>query len=97
MKRIPVQFETASVRSGGHIKNLSKQGVFVRSNVLPMPGDRVSLVIERRDGSKVEAAGVVRWTTAQLGDPEIAQPGFGVELSAANREFESFFEEILLH
>lgn len=97
LKRIPVQFETASVRASGHIKNLSKQGIFVRSNVLPMPGDRVSLVFEKRDGSKVEVAGIVRWTTAQIGDPEAAQPGFGVELSGETREFHSFFEEILLH
>jgi Tfp pilus assembly protein PilZ len=96
IKRIPVRFSTASARAGGHIKNLSKEGVFVRSNVLPMRGDAIEISFETRDGRKIEVAGDVRWTTAQMDNHEAAQPGFGVQLREPSAEYMEFFEEILL-
>jgi hypothetical protein len=96
MKRIPARFETASVKSGGYVKNLSKEGLFVRSDVLPMPGDAVTVRFETPEGRKLELAGVVRWTTAQIGDPEHVKGGFGVQLDAEDGDWASFFEEVLL-
>jgi hypothetical protein len=96
MKRIPVRFATGSVRAGGHIKNLSKEGVFIRSNVLPMRGDTVEITFETREGRKIEIEGEVRWTTAQMDNHEAAQPGFGVQLLRAGADYQEFFEGILL-
>jgi uncharacterized protein (TIGR02266 family) len=96
MKRIPVRFATNSVRASGHIKNLSKEGVFIRSNVLPMPGDTVTISFETPDGRKVETEGSVRWTTAQMADHEAAQPGFGVQFHRTGTDYQDFFTQILL-
>ena len=96
MQRIPVRFSTNSVKADGHIKNLSKEGVFVRANVLPFPGDHISIRFESRQGSKLEILGTVRWTTAQINDPEITQPGFGVQLDQKSPDYDAFFEEVLL-
>jgi hypothetical protein len=96
MKLIPVRFETHSVRASGQIKNLSKEGLFIRSNVLPMAGDPVTMRFEARDGRKLELWGEVRWTTAQMSDHESAHPGFGVLLNQASADYQEFFEDILL-
>ena len=96
MRRIPVRFSTASARAGGHIKNLSKEGLFVRSNVLPMRGDPIEISFETQDGRKIEVSGEVRWTTAQMDDHEAAQPGFGVLLHDPGSEYLDFFEGVLL-
>ncbi len=68
----------------------------MRSNVLPMPGDAVTMHFESRTGSKLEILGTVRWTTAQIGDHDQTQPGFGVQLNQRTADYDSFFEEILL-
>jgi hypothetical protein len=96
MKLIPVRFETSSVRSSGHIKNLSREGLFIRANVLPMAGDPVTIRFEAKDGRKLELEGEIRWTTAQMADHEAIQPGFGVLLHTADADYQEFFEEILL-
>jgi len=95
MKRIPAAFEAGKLRGKGHIKNISKEGLFVRTDVLPVAGAAVRVVFHDRHGSKVEVRGTVRWTTAQLGPEEKAIPGFGVYVEPGNEEFHEFFEGIL--
>ncbi len=95
MKRIPAAFEAGKLRGKGHIKNISKEGLFVRTSVLPSAGTPVRIVFHDRHGSKVEVHGTVRWSTAQLPPAEKAKPGFGVYIEPGNEEFSEFFEHIL--
>ena len=95
MKRIPAAFEAGKLRGKGHIKNISKEGLFLRTNTLPPSGSPVRVVFHDRHGSKVEVRGTVRWTTAQLPPEEKAKPGFGVYIEPGNDEFSEFFENIL--
>jgi hypothetical protein len=95
MKRIPAAFEAGKLRGKGHIKNVSKEGLFVRTSALPPAGTQVRIVFHDRHGSKIEVRGTVRWTTAQLSPEENAKPGFGVYIPAGNDEFHEFFEQIL--
>lgn len=95
MKRIPAAFEAGKLRGKGHIKNVSKEGLFVRTNVLPPAGSPVRVVFHDRHGSKIEVRGTVRWTTDQLPPEEQAKPGFGVHFQNASDEFSEFFEQIL--
>lgn len=95
MKRIPAAFEAGKLRGKGHIKNISKEGLFVRTDVLPIAGASVRIVFHDRHGSKVEVRGTIRWTTAQLPPEEKAKPGFGVYIEPGNDEFHDFFEGIL--
>ncbi|MEX2205636.1 MAG: PilZ domain-containing protein [Myxococcota bacterium] len=95
MKRIPCAFEAGKLRGKGHIKNISKEGLFVRTSVLPTAGTSVRVVFHDRQGSKVEVRGTTRWTTAQLPPEEKAKPGFGLYVEPGNAEFNEFFEGIL--
>lgn len=96
LKRIPAAFEAGALRGKGHIKNVSKEGLFVRASVLPPVGSEVRVLFPARNGTKIEVYGTVRWTTAQLPAGEKAKPGFGVFIARGNDDFEGFFEQILL-
>lgn len=95
VKRVPIRFEAGGLRGQGHIKNMTKEGLFIRSHLLPEPETRVRIEISTKDGSKVEVDGQVRWTTAQLGDVS-APPGFGVMITARTPEFLELFESLLV-
>src|SRR5262249_7879952 len=96
LKRIPASFEAGSMRGKGHIKNVSKEGLFVRSSVLPPVGVDVRIVFPDRNGTKIEVRGLVRWSTDQLPPSAKAKPGFGVFIPRGNETFDHFFEQILL-
>src|SRR5262245_49300886 len=91
---IRAAFEAGELRGVGHVKNVSKEGLFVRSDILPPPGSEIRVLFHDRRGDKIELHGCVRWTTAQLGDKS-ARPGFGVQLSKPDDAFRAFYEEIL--
>ncbi|MBW2282756.1 MAG: PilZ domain-containing protein [Deltaproteobacteria bacterium] len=97
VRRIPAKFTTATVEGTGHVKNLSKQGLFMRTNCLPVAGEEVQIIILTRDRRKIEVVGLVRWTTAQLDDTTSAQPGFGVLIENRSAEFVEFFTDLLLN
>jgi len=96
LKRIPASFEAGQVRGKGHIKNVSKEGLFVRTSVLPPVGEDVRVIFPDRTGSKIEVHGTVRWTTQQLAKEQKAKPGFGVHIPRGNEAFDEFFAQILL-
>ena len=79
----------------GHLKNISREDVFIRCEVLPEPGAVVQLIFHDRQGTKVDVNGVVRWTTAQLPDSSSAPPGFGVFIEDPREVFLAFYEQIL--
>jgi hypothetical protein len=92
---IRAAFEAGELRGVGHVKNISKEGLFLRSEILPAPGSEVRILFHDRQGNKIELHGNVRWTTAQLGRESGARPGFGVQLAAHDDAFREFYEEIL--
>ena len=96
LKRIPAAFEAGKLRGKGHIKNVSKEGLFLRTSVLPALGDDVRVIFHDRTGSKIEVRGTVRWTTKQLPREEQAKPGFGLHIPRGNEDFDEFFGQILL-
>ena len=97
VRRIPAKFSTHSIEGTGHVKNLSKEGLFMRTNCLPQPGEEVQIIILTRDRLKIEVMGVVRWTTAQLDNETPAQPGFGVHIQNRSDAFVEFFTDLLLN
>ena len=94
VRRVSVTFEAGSVRGSGYLKNICKNGVFVRSDAVPDPGTQVRILIE--DGeAKAEIHGVVRWTTNQLPDAAEARPGFGIFVPDPSADFLALFEQVL--
>jgi hypothetical protein len=75
----------------GHLKNVSRAGLFVRSADLPRPGVPIALQFEMpATGALVNLRGEVRWNTEGLG-AAVPQSGFGVMLLEPSREFAEFF------
>ena len=58
----------------------------------PEPGAEVSVMIEDAGGNKVEAAGTVRWSTANEKAPV---EGFGMAIDSPSREYLALYEEML--
>lgn len=94
-ERISVQFESDSTQGDGYLKNVSKAGVFVRSDQLPARGDMLKVRIERTFGDWVEVEGEVRWTTQDLDVDRPVRPGFGLRIPKPTRAFKLFYRELL--
>ena len=89
--RIPVRFVAEGSEGVGQLKNVSRAGLFVRSNDLPRPEAGISLQLEvPGTGTSINLRGEVRWTTDGSGTAD-ASPGFGVQLHEPSREFTEFF------
>ena len=75
----------------GSLKNVSRAGLFVRSNDLPRPEAAITLQLEvPGSGAAINLRGEVRWTTDGSGSRDPA-PGFGVQIHEPTREFTDFF------
>ena len=96
VKSIPARFQVEGRTQRGYIKNITKEGLFLRTNSLPTPGASVRVIFQARDGPKIEVAGTVRWTTAQLPPSSDSAPGFGMKIENVPEEFLEFFEQMLL-
>jgi hypothetical protein len=89
--RIPVRFMAEGAEGVGHLKNVSRAGLFVRSNDLPRPEAAITLALEVPGaGGSINLRGEVRWTTDGSGSRDPA-PGFGVQIYEPTREFTDFF------
>jgi len=96
VKRIAAAFESGKLRGDGYVKNVSKTGLFLRTNQsLPEVGSEVRLSLRDRAGEKVTLRGTVQWTTRQLPPGSKAQPGFGMRIPSDDPAFVEFFEQIL--
>ncbi len=94
--RVPASFESGELRGKGHVKNVSKGGVFLRADVLPESGSEIRILFHTQQGRKVEIWGTVVWSTAELNQPD-ARPGFGVRFEGVSEQFLEFYEQILLY
>ncbi len=93
--RIRATFVAGDTTGNGHIKNMSPEGLFLRTDTLPDRGDPVCVIFNLPDGSKVEVGDTVRWSTAQLARSEEAKAGFGMLIDQQNDLYLQFYEELL--
>jgi hypothetical protein len=96
VKRIPAHYTSGAQSGAGHVKNLSKEGLFLRVDELPKVGHAIRVVIQAGDGSKVEVEGIVRWTTDQLPNAEAVSSGFGMIIESPSDAYRAFFEDLLV-
>ncbi len=94
--RVPASFESGELRGKGHVKNVSKGGLFLRTDALPEAGSEVRVLFHTQLARKVEIRGIVVWSTAELDQPD-ARPGFGVRFEGASEQFLEFYEQILFY
>ena len=96
VRRIDARFHSGRLRGLGQVGNLSKQGLFIRSEQLPQTGAPIDVTIEMLNGQKVEISGRVRWTTDQLPGCEDTPRGFGVIIDGHVPGYLDFFESLLI-
>ena len=94
--RIPATFLCGTTHGNGYIKNLSQEGLFLRTDMLPAKGDSVSVSFFVPDGSKIQVFGTLRWTTAQLAPSEEVKPGFGMHIDQWNDAYLRFYTQLLM-
>ena len=78
------QFEVAGARADGRIENAGPGGVFIQSPEIPERGEKVWLDFEGPGGERIEALGIVWWTTVDCWRACGTREGFGVRLVASN-------------
>ena len=93
---IPALYKSGSLNGKGHIKNLSKEGLFMRTDRLPPPSAPVRILIQPPDGRRIEVSGTVRWTTDQYPIPS-GKSGFGMYIDVRSDAFMELFRELLLN
>ena len=96
VKRIPAFFISGSLHGDGYIKNLSREGLFMRTDNLPEPEEPVQILIKSSDGRKIEVNGTVRWTTAQFPGRE-EHAGFGMHVDPLTDAYRDFYQNLLLN
>jgi uncharacterized protein (TIGR02266 family) len=95
--RVPASFESGTLRGTCHIKNVSKGGLFLRSDVLPPRGSEVRVLFHTREGRKVEVNGTVAWNTDDLPEETDARRGFGIRFLELSDGYLEFYEQILVY
>jgi hypothetical protein len=88
---IEVDFFAESFRGEGRVQNVSREGLFVRTPLLPPDGIRVTVVFEPESRRKIAVDGIVRWNTAPLRGPSTAS-GFGVRLTRFSDDYIRFVD-----
>ena len=89
-------FVGGALQADGHVKNLSKEGLFLRTDSLPLPGQPVQVLLMPPDGPEVEVVGTVCWTTDQVPDRS-PQKGFGLKIDDPTDAYLEFFQRVLLN
>jgi hypothetical protein len=80
---IRAEFSAGAARGYGRLLDISADGLFVRSALLP-PRGPVHMVLRTPTGREIRVAGEVRWNTA---GKRFRASGFGVRLSGVGREY----------
>jgi hypothetical protein len=88
---ITVRFTADGSESVGQLENLTRTGIFIRSDDLPRPGAAVALQFHAPGGALVDLRGEVRWNTDGLAGLHPAS-GFGVLLHEPPPEYLAFFD-----
>jgi uncharacterized protein (TIGR02266 family) len=92
--RVPALLLVDGKAVDAHVKNLSKEGLFLRTDQLPEPGASVQVLLKPGDGRKIELNGTVRWTTKQY-PGRSKHPGFGLLFDQVTDEYLQLYEDIL--
>ena len=87
ISHISVRFVAEGNESTGMLRDVSRQGLYVRASHLPRPGAVIAVQFEGPFGDLVDVRGEVRWNTDSNGT---RPSGFGVLLHEPSREFRSF-------
>ncbi len=93
-ERVQVRFETPSSSGTGHLKNVSREGLFVTTEAPPAAGDPALVVFQDLADRWIELSGVVSWTRDESESSAAALPGFGMKIASPSDAYLEFFKEL---
>ena len=93
--RIPAMYAGESAHGSGYVKNMTREGLFLRTDVLPRPGESVNVVFYLPEGGTIEIRGSVCWTTEEVSSDPKPRPGFGMRIEDSDSAYLAFYEELL--
>jgi hypothetical protein len=96
LEQIPVRYLAEGCEGVGHLKNVSRAGVFIHAEELPPAGAVVALQFRCPSGVLVDVRGLVRWGT-ESPDELDGSPGFGVMLHEPARDYLEFVRWAVEH
>ncbi len=88
---LPATYFVGQAQGEGHVQNLSADGLFLRSPMLPKEGGRVVITFTTPNGREVAVEGAIRWSTEDTTVPS----GFGVRLSSFGDDYLVVVEDFL--
>jgi PilZ domain len=89
-----VEFTQGSIRGTGVVGDVSRRGMFVRSNWIPGAGPMVRLTVKLPGGRRLVLSGRVVRTSEPIGPSGSAQrPGFGLRLSGDWPDYDDLFSK----
>ncbi len=77
----------------GNVQNLSADGLYLRTPMLPKEGERVVITFTTPNERKVEVEGVIQWVTVT--EDTTGHSGFGVSLSSFGDDYLVVVEDFL--
>ena len=93
--RITVRFESPRIEGLGYLKNVSRDGLFVRTAQLPAPGELVRVIFQDPQKRWIEVSGTVRWNTLQIQSEERVPAGVGMRIDDVSEGYKTFFRALL--
>ena len=84
-----MRFVAEGSESTGVLRDVSRQGVYIRSSQIPRPGAVIAVQFEGGDGRLIDARGQVRWNVSPRGDKP---SGFGVIVHEPSQRFRDFVD-----
>jgi hypothetical protein len=87
-------FVCEQARGEGRVHDISREGFFIRSPLLPRDGAPIAVMLELPSGRRIAVRGIVRWNTAAL--PNRAETsGFGIQLASFDSDYGHFVDGAL--
>ncbi len=80
---LPATYVVGPAQGEGNVQNLSADGLYLRTPMLPKEGERVVITFTTPNERKVEVEGHIQWITEDATVPS----GFGVSLSSFGDDY----------
>ncbi len=91
---VPAWFTLRGARGEGKISDLSFEGLFVHSPMLPREGEEIAVSFQVPGADEITVHGAVRWNTSTA-DPSVGlRSGFGVRLSRFGVDYSAFLNSL---
>ena len=91
---VDVTYVAGNSRGEGRVEDVSRNGFFIRSTMLPADGSQIEAILKTNGGTLIAVEGRVCWNTASV-PSKLTQSGFGVYVSNHGAEYVGFVEGVI--